>query len=106
MAGTTGTTGAAGTTTTTGTVDSSLVGTWTETIGTSTTILTINADGKGTIASDGTTVNATYAAKDGKLTITMEYMGSVSDPTEYTYTISGKTLTLTSDGYSDIFTKN
>ena len=102
----TGTTGAAGTTTTTGTVDSSLVGTWTETIGTSTTILTINADGKGTIASDGTTVNATYAAKDGKLTITMEYMGAVSDPTEYTYTISGKTLTLTSDGYSDIFTKN
>lgn len=91
---------------TTGTIDSSLVGTWTETVGTTTTTMTINADGKGTIVSDGTTVNATYAANDGKLTITMEYMGVVADATEYTYTVSGNTLTLTSDGYADTFTKN
>lgn len=57
---------------------------------------TFNADGTGTQQIGGINVNiSSYEAKDGKLSITVTYLGT-DDTTEFTYTLKKDVLTLTS----------
>ena len=51
---------------------------------------TFNADGTGTQQIGGINVNiSSYQAKDGKLSITVTYLGT-DDTTEFTYTLKKK----------------
>ena len=55
---------------------------------------TFDADGTGTQQIGGINVNiSSYTAKDGKLSITVTYLGT-EDTTEYTYTLKKDVLTL------------
>lgn len=55
---------------------------------------TFNADGTGTQQIGGINVNiSSYQAKDGKLSITVTYLGT-DDTTEFTYTLKEDVLTL------------
>lgn len=57
---------------------------------------TFNADGTGTQQIGGININiSSYTAKDGKLSITVTYLGT-DDTTDYTYTLKNNVLTLTS----------
>lgn len=57
---------------------------------------TFNVDGTGTQQIGGINVNiSSYEAKDGKLSITVTYLGT-DDTTEFAYTLKKDVLTLTS----------
>ena len=81
--------------------ETSVVGTWEGDDYT----YTFNADGTGTQQIGGINVNiSSYQAKDGKLSITVTYLGT-DDTTEFTYTLKKDVLTLTNGDDTIILNK-
>lgn len=54
-------------------------------------------DGTFTSSFNGIVQNGTYTASDGKMTLTYKNMFGIESTTDFTYTLKGKTLSLTGD---------